>query len=111
MFVHLRLHSEYSIIDGSIRIDQLVQAARQDLQPAIAITDLNNIFGAIKFYKECRSSGLKPLIGADIHVQHDPLRQDLSTRLLLLVQNHRGYLNLCQLLTLGWTENVYRTQS
>jgi len=111
MFVHLRLHSEYSIIDGSIRIDQLVQAARQDLQPAIAITDLNNIFGAIKFYKECRSSGLKPLIGADIHVQHDPLRQDLSTRLLLLVQNHLGYLNLCQLLTLGWTENVYRTQS
>ena len=110
MFAHLRLHSEYSIIDGSIRIDQLVQAAKNDSQPALAITDLNNLFGAIKFYKECRSAGVKPLIGADINVQHDPLRQDLNTRLLVLVQNHRGYLNLCHLITQGWTENVQRTQ-
>ena len=111
MFVHLRLHTEYSVIDGSNRIEQIVQAAKSDQQPSLAITDLNNLFGAIKFYKECRSSGLKPLIGADIHIQHDPERVDLNTRLLLLVQNSQGYLNLCQLLTKGWTENVCRTQS
>ncbi len=111
MFVHLRLHTEYSVIDGSNRIEQVVQAAQSDKQPALAITDLNNLFGAIKFYKECRSSGVKPLIGADIHLQHDPARADLNTRLLLLVQNSQGYLNLCQLLTKGWTENVCKTQS
>ena len=111
MFVHLRLHTEYSIIDGSNRIENVVQAAQSDHQPALAITDLNNLFGAIKFYKECRTNGVKPLIGADIHVQHDPARSDLSSRLLLLVQNSQGYLNLCQLLTKGWTENVCKTQS
>jgi DNA polymerase-3 subunit alpha len=111
MFVHLRLHTEYSVIDGSTRIDQVVGQARQGAQPALAITDLNNLFGAIKFYKECRSAGVKPIIGADVHVQHDPLKPDPNTRLLLLVQNHRGYLNLCELLTKGWTQNVQRTQS
>jgi DNA polymerase III subunit alpha len=111
MFAHLRLHSEYSIIDGALRIDQVVNKAKADQQPALALTDLNNIFGAIKFYKECRSAGLKPIIGADIFIQLDPFKPDLNSRVLLLVQNNQGYLNLCQLLSLGWTQNVHRTQA
>lgn len=110
MFVHLRLHTEFSIIDGSARIEQTVEAAQSNLQAALAITDLNNLFGAIKFYNECRSRGVKPIIGADVYIQHDPARSVLGQRLLLLVQNNQGYLNLCQLLTKGWTQNVCRTQ-
>ena len=66
MFVHLRLHTEFSIVDSTCRIDDVVKAASRDQQPALAITDLSNLFGAIKFYKAARGAGLKPLIGADV---------------------------------------------
>ena len=69
MFVHLRLHSEFSVVDGTNRIDEVVKAAAADGQPALAITDLNNLFGAIKFYKEGRGKGVKPLIGCDVVVE------------------------------------------
>ncbi|RYH23234.1 MAG: PHP domain-containing protein, partial [Alcaligenaceae bacterium] len=60
MFVHLRLHTEFSVVDGTNRIDEVVKAAAKDQQPALAITDLNNLFGAVKFYKEARGKGVKP---------------------------------------------------
>ena len=108
MFVHLRLHSEFSIVDGTNRIDTLVKAAAADQQAAIAVTDLNNLFGAIKFYKEARGMGIKPVIGAEIFLES--LTQDAAhtSRMLLLVQNHQGYLNLCELLSRGWTQNVIK---
>ena len=59
-------HTEFSVVDGTNRIDEIVKAAAADGQPALAITDLNNLFGAIKFYKEARGKGVKPLIGAEI---------------------------------------------
>src|SRR5690606_40409175 len=62
-FVHLRCHSEYSVVDGTVRIADYVGRARDDRMPALALTDLNNLFGAIKFYKAARGKGLKPLIG------------------------------------------------
>ena len=65
-FVHLRTHTEYSVVDGTLRIAAAAQAARSDGQGALAITDLNNLFGAVKFYSACRSQGVKPLIGADV---------------------------------------------
>ena len=68
-FVHLRTHSEFSVVDGTLRIDDAVAAARADAQPALAITDLANVFGAVKFYKACREQGVKPLIGADLWMQ------------------------------------------
>ena len=71
MFVHLRLHTEFSVVDGTTRIDQLAKAAIADRQPAMAITDLNNLFGAIKFYKENRGKGVKPVLGAEIYLE-DP---------------------------------------
>ena len=63
MFVHLRLHTEFSVVDSTNRIETLVNIAKKDGQPALAITDLNNLFGAIKFYKEARANGLKPILG------------------------------------------------
>jgi DNA polymerase III subunit alpha len=111
MFVHLRLHSEFSIIDGTNRIDDVVQAAAADRQPALAITDLNNLFGAIKFYKAGRSAGVKPLVGAELLLQG--LAQDPAalSRILVLVQNRQGYLNLCELLARAWTGNVVKAQA
>ena len=69
-FIHLRLHSEYSIVDGLIRIDDVIQAAAADMQPALAITDLANLFGMVKFYKEARSNGIKPIVGCDLSLIH-----------------------------------------
>ena len=68
-FVHLRTHTEYSVVDGTLRIDDAAAAARADGQPALAITDLSNLFGAIKFYKACRAKGVKPIIGADVFLE------------------------------------------
>src|SRR5487761_2328127 len=73
MFIHLRTHTEFSVVDGTLRIDAAAAAARADAQPALAITDLNNLFGAVKFYKACRSAGVKPLIGVDVWME--PLAQ------------------------------------
>jgi len=112
MFVHLRLHTEFSVVDGTNRIDEVVAAAAADRQPALAITDLNNLFGTVKFYKEARGAGVKPLIGADIWVQVPG--KDAGTpaaRLLLLVQSRQGYLNLSEILTRAWTQNVVRDQA
>jgi DNA polymerase-3 subunit alpha len=69
MFVHLRLHTEFSVVDGTNRIDEVVKAAAADQQPALAITDLNNLFGAVKFYKQGRGKGVKPVIGAEIFMR------------------------------------------
>jgi len=108
MFVHLRLHTEFSVVDGTNRIDDIVKAAATDQQPALAITDLNNLYGAIKFYKETRGKGVKPLVGAEIFLEsltQDPAQ---TSRMILLVQNHQGYLNLCELISRGWTQNVIK---
>ncbi|AYQ30640.1 MULTISPECIES: DNA polymerase III subunit alpha [unclassified Polaromonas] len=112
MFVHLRLHTEFSVVDGTNRIDEVVAAAAADRQPALAITDLSNLFGTVKFYKETRGAGVKPLIGADLWVQvpgKDPGAP--AARLLLLVQSRQGYLNLSEIITRAWTKNVVRDQA
>ncbi len=109
-FVHLRVHTEYSVVDGTLRIDDAAAAARRDGQPALAITDLANVFGAVKFYKACRDLGIKPLIGADLWMQPEAGERQPS-RLLVLVQDAQGYLNLCELLARAWTSNVQRAQA
>ena len=99
-FVHLRLHSEYSITDGIVRIDKAVARARDDGQPALALTDLGNAFGLVKFYQAARKAGIKPLLGADIWVGN-PQEPDDASRLLLLCRNNDGYRQLCELLSRG----------
>jgi DNA polymerase III subunit alpha len=111
MFVHLRLHTEFSVVDGTNRIEEIVQAASADAQPALGISDLNNLFGAIKFYKEARGAGLKPVIGCELMLQGLGTDPGLLSRVVLLVQEHRGYLNLCEILARAWTRNVIRAQA
>ena len=106
-FIHLRLHSEYSIVDGIVRVGDAVEAARRDGMPALALTDLSNIFGLIKFYSAARSKGIKPVIGCDVFVSNEAER-DQPFRLLLLCQSKAGYLRLCDLLTRAYLENQNR---
>ena len=112
MFVHLRLHTEFSVVDGTVRIDEVTAAAAADQQPALAISDLSNLFGTVKFYKAARGKGVKPLIAADVWVQV-PGKDAAAppARLLLLVQHHQGYLNLSELITRAWTRGVVRDQA
>ncbi|MEY4142851.1 MAG: polymerase subunit alpha, partial [Pseudomonadota bacterium] len=105
-FVHLRLHSEYSITDGVVRIDDAITTASEDGMGALALTDLGNLFGLIKFYSAARSGGIKPIAGADIWLSNEQ-EPDQPHRMLLLVQNHSGYLNLCELLTRASLHNQH----
>ena len=106
-FVHLRVHSEFSITDGVVRIDDAVAAAVKDEMGALAITDLSNLFGLVRFYTAARSAGIKPIAGADVWISN-PQDPDQPYRLLLLVQNHSGYLNLCELLSRASLDNQSR---
>ena len=106
-FVHLRVHSEFSITDGVVRIDDAVAAAVKDEMGALAITDLSNLFGLVRFYTAARSGGIKPIAGADVWISN-PQDPDQPYRLLLLVQNHSGYLNLCELLSRASLDNQSR---
>ncbi len=105
-FVHLRLHSEYSITDGMLRIDKAVEAAKKDGMPALALTDLSNFSGLVKFYKEARGKGIKPIAGADVYITNEADR-DRPHRLLLLCQSADGYLRLCRLLSRAYLSNQH----
>jgi DNA polymerase-3 subunit alpha len=107
VFIHLRCHSEYSVVDGMVRIGDYVKRATSDRMPALALTDLSNLFGAIKFYKAARGKGVKPIIGADIWLENETNR-DQPYRALLLCQNHAGYLRLCELISKAFLENQHR---
>src|SRR5438132_4292260 len=106
-FVHLRLHSEYSIVDGMVRIDDAVAAAVADKMPAVALTDLSNVFGLVKFYTAARKAGVKPIVGCDVWITHESER-DAPHRLLLLCQSREGYLKLAEWLTRAYRANQHR---
>jgi len=109
-FVHLRSHTEFSVVDGTVRIDDLVSAAAKDKQPAVAVTDLSNLFGALKLYKAAQKKGVQPIIGADVWLEPEEAGK-APTRLLLLIQNRKGYLRLCELLGEAWTAPGQRTHA
>jgi len=90
-----------------LRVDGAVSAAKKDGMPALALTDLDNVFGLIKFYKSARGAGLKPVVGCDVFVTNDADR-DRPYRLLLLCQSREGYLLLCDLLSRAYLTNQYR---
>ncbi|SDA16667.1 DNA polymerase III, alpha subunit [Nitrosospira sp. Nsp18] len=106
-FVHLRLHSEFSVVDGIVRIDEAVAKAVADDMPALALTDLSNLFGLVKFYQEARKKGIKPIIGCDVWISNESDR-DKPGRILLLCQSYQGYLLLCRLLSRAYRENQHR---
>jgi DNA polymerase III alpha subunit len=103
-FVHLRLHSEYSVSDGIVRLDAAVECAARDGMPALALTDSANVFGMVKFYRAARTAGVKPIIGADCWVQGEA-ENDKAARILLLCASRAGYLRLSDLLSRAWLKN------
>ncbi|MDR0674554.1 MAG: DNA polymerase III subunit alpha [Zoogloeaceae bacterium] len=102
-FVHLRAHSEFSITDGILRLDAAIRRAAADFMPALAITDLMNLFGLVKFYKKARAAGIKPIVGADCWIAN-PDEPERPFRLLFLVRNRQGYRQLCELLTRAYLQ-------
>ena len=106
-FVHLHVHTEYSLVDGTVSIAPLIEAAINAGMPAVAITDQCNMFAVIKFYREALSQGIKPIVGVDFKVWN-PLDPVLPNRLLLLCQNKNGYRNLTQLVSRCYLEGQQR---
>ena len=106
-FVHLRLHSEYSITDGIVQLDHAIAAAAADAMPALGISDLANLFGMVKFYKGARGKGIKPIVGVDAWIRNEAER-DKPHRALLICRNRAGYGQLCELLTRAYLENKHR---
>ncbi|WP_305072521.1 DNA polymerase III subunit alpha [Propionivibrio sp.] len=102
-FIHLRLHSEYSVTDGITRIDDAVDRAASHGMPALALTDLANLFGLVKFYLAARGKGVKPVLGCDIHLANE-VDPDRPYRMLLLCRSRQGYLQLCELLTRAYLQ-------
>jgi DNA polymerase-3 subunit alpha len=106
-FVHLRLHSQFSLSDGIINLKKVSHKAVAAGMKAMASTDLATMFGAVIFYENMRAAGLKPIIGCDVWVEN-PESQDDMHRLVLLCQNAEGYHNLCVLLTNAWIRDQYK---
>lgn len=101
-FVHLRLHTEFSLIDSVVRIKPLIKAVAGANMPAVAVTDVGNLFALVKFYRAAQGAGIKPVIGAELRVKHED--DDEVTSLVLLVQNEEGYRNLTVLVSRGYRE-------
>jgi len=113
-FAHLHLHTQYSLLDGTTRISELMACAGDLNMPALAITDHGNMFGAVRFYQAAKEVGVKPIIGCEVYVapgsRHDRgngRSGGRSWHMVLLAQNQIGYRNLCELVTAGFTEGMY----
>jgi DNA polymerase-3 subunit alpha len=114
-FVHLHVHTQYSLLDGANKLDELVARAEEFKMPALAITDHGNMFGVVEFYRKCMSSGVKPLIGCEVYMapqdrkKKEPIRglPDAGYHLILLVKDQSGYKNLMKLTSIGYLEGFY----
>lgn len=112
-FVHLHVHTEYSLLDGASRIKDLVTAAKEAGMEALAITDHGNMYGAVTFYQECKKQGIKPIIGCEVYLAPGDRRDRVDVKgiryhhLILLAENETGYRNLSKLVSLGNIEGYY----
>jgi DNA polymerase-3 subunit alpha len=102
-FVHLRLHTEYSLVDGVVRIDELAQATAAAGMPAVAVTDQSNLFAMVKFWRAAQAAGVKPIVGVDVWLRDAAERAEPS-RLTLLCMNQAGYRNLTRLVSRSYLE-------
>src|SRR5699024_9810763 len=107
-FVHLRVHTEYSLSDRIVRIKPLLAAARAACMPALTVTDHVNLIGNVNFYRAALAAGIKPIVGADLLLDEGP--GQAPTRLTLLVQSRTGYRNLCELLSRAYMDGQTRDQ-
>lgn len=113
-FVHLHVHTQYSLLDGAIRLSDLFQKAREFEMPALAITDHGNLFGAIDFYQRAQKAGIKPILGCELYVAPESRFEkqsqgigETARHLLVLAETMKGYQNLMKLVSAGWTEGFY----
>ena len=112
-FVHLHVHTEFSLLDGACRIDRIAKKAKELGQTALAVTDHGVMYGAVAFYKACLAEGIQPIIGCEVYVaprsrfQKEHGTDNNYSHLILLCQNERGYRNLCYLVSCGFTEGFY----
>ena len=107
-FVHLHVHSEYSILDGACRIPDLVEKAKRLEMPAVALTDHGSLAGAVELYREARNAGVKPIVGCEVYVADDRRAQTKGyAHLTLLAETNEGYANLIKLSSLGYLEGYY----
>jgi len=114
-FVHLHVHTQYSLLDGAIRLGELIKRAKEYEMPAVAMTDHGNMFGAIEFYQKAKDAGIKPIIGCELYVATGNRKDkggakssgDASHHLVLLCQNLEGYQNLCRLVSAAYKEGFY----
>ena len=112
-FVHLHNHTEYSLLDGACRIEDLISRAKELGMPAIAITDHGSMYGAIDFYKQAKKQGIKPIIGCEVYVaprsrfEKSAVEGDSYYHLVLLAENEVGYRNLIELVSRGYSEGFY----
>ena len=104
-FVHLRLHTDYSLVDGVVRVKELIKTCASQAIPAVAVTDDSNLFAMIKFYSAAMNAGVKPLMGADLWVESAHIEE--PAKLSFLVQNEQGYQNLTLLISRAWREGQY----
>ena len=109
-YIHLRCHSEFSITDGIVKIADYIEHAAARNMPAIALTDLSNLFGAVKFFKKSVDKGVKPIIGCDLWLENESKR-NAPYRILTLCQTEEGYENLSKLLSKAYLENQYRERA
>lgn len=113
MFTHLHLHTEYSLLDGACRIQELITAVKELGQEAVAITDHGVMYGAVEFYKEAKQQGIKPIIGCEVYIAPRSMSDKTHgidseySHLVLLCENMTGYQNLIQLVSQSWTEGFY----
>ena len=108
-FVHLRLHSEYSLVDGIVRLKPLVKRVAELEMPAVALTDACNFFGLVKFYKAAQGAGVKPICGADLQVL-SPVADGTPFSVTLLVTDQHGYRNLTRLISRAFPEGQHPGQ-
>ena len=112
-FVHLHVHSEYSLLDGACRIEKLAERIKELGQDAVAITDHGVMYGAVNFYRACKAAGVKPIIGCEVYVAPRNMSDkehgidNNYSHLILLCKNETGYRNLCYLVSAGFTEGFY----
>lgn len=109
-FTHLHLHTEYSLLDGAIRISELVDFAKEQSWKAVGISDHGNVFGAVKFFQEAQKAKIKPILGCEMYFTTDVKIKDVDEKyfhLLVIVQNQEGYKNLCKLMAFSYKEGFY----
>ena len=109
-FTHLHLHTDYSLLDGAISINSLVGFGKKHGFKALAITDHGNVFGAVKFFQQCKKEGIKPILGMEAYLTEDVSIKKADNKyyhLILLVQNKVGYKNLCKLIAYAYKEGFY----